>query len=130
MTEKIKQFTVTINQKYIKDCILPNPGDTFIYTGPNIRLLNGISDSIKVDIVSGTKLSVCKFQYKNNIISYNSKDEKQIGVKAHISCEGIGEHSDCSCGACGYKWTLIGEPPDCDCDEGCETIEDEICVIM
>ena len=72
---------------------------------------NGISDSYKVDIKNGYKLHVCK----NQFIDFKNFMSEEKSLRVHFKLVGIGEHSNCSCGACGFKWHF--EEDTCTCEE-------------
>jgi len=94
-------------------------GRKVTYTGKNPLhpLRNGISDSFKVDIVAGSTLIVCK----NQFIDYrdfdpSGKGEGQLVLRCHFNLVGIGEHTNCSCGACGFVWHFE-KVEECSCEQ-------------
>jgi len=86
------------------------------YKGDPSRVMNGLSDSFKVDVVAGQVLEVCKNQYidhRKYDVSKNGQGEKV--VRAHFKLVGEGEHTDCACGACCFTWHF--EEDTCDCEQ-------------
>jgi hypothetical protein len=96
---------IDISKTYI---ITDNPNlkqnDIVIYNGKPERIYkNMISDSYKVDIISGSKLSVCKKQSNNNSISLHFK---LIG--------NLKNKTQCACGCCAIIWKY--EEDICNCN--------------
>ena len=78
------------------------------YTGEKRRVYKSIiSDSFKVDVTAGHKLNLCAHR----------KPESDSQVFAHFKLVGKGKETDCTCGACGYRWEFAED----ECDSKCES---------
>lgn len=110
---KIRHPTIALSIHRLNngDIDFVNLPEYVIYTDyKSERLLeNGISDSLKVDITYGTKLYLCKNQY----IDFKDYSGKLV-LKVHFTLTGIGHDNGCSCGSCGYSWSISDGKCDCE----------------
>lgn len=99
-------------------------GDIVEYHGNPKRVYNNLSDSFKVDILNGYKFTVCCNQYINNLSFNNEKV-----IRAHFKLIGTGQHTNCTCGACGFNWCFKEDTCNCSLKEPIDPNKEE-CVIQ
>lgn len=101
-----------------------------VYTGPDHRIYNGISDTFKQSVTADTVVQRCNMQYSDA-----TDDDGHALVRVHVWLVGTpnadGHGKGCSCGACGHTWKVV--PPEteaCGCEQGLMRQGEESCCIM